>query len=499
MTKRAVVYARVSTDEQGKGYSLPTQLDACRQYAAEHHCSVVREFVDDYTGTTLDRPALNELHELVASGSVDLVICYEIDRLARKMVYQLILEEEFAKRDVTVEYVLGRYEATPEGQLMKQIRATLAEYERAKILERTLRGKKGRALAGNVYPGAQAPYGYRYVSEPHKGRLVIDPEEADVVRLIFQWYTKGDETGRLLGAGEIASKLSRMRILTRRDKQLRGPTRKLRESAVWSKSTVEKMLGNETYAGVWHWNKTVWVGKTLVDRPREQWIAVEVPPIVDRAVWETARRQAGQNKATAKRNTKYEYLMRGRLVCTRCGKRFGGYMNRLQKPARPYYQCLGQKREHAPDYENKPCRWSLRADEVDALVWEEIRQLLQHPDMLLEGVRLQQTQADTELSVLRGRIAALDNAVRELDRQRSKLLDLYLSTDELPKDSLQEKMGEIGRKRDAAAQERAELEGRAADRTPNTEDILAIEACCAELASGIDEFTFEDKERSSSC
>jgi site-specific DNA recombinase len=236
-----------------------------------------------------------------------------------------------------------------------------------------------------------------------------------------------------------------------------------------------------------------------VDRPREQWIAVEVPPIVDRAVWETARRQAGQNKATAKRNTKYEYLMRGRLVCSRCGKRFGGYMNRLQKPARPYYQCLGQKREHAPDYENKPCRWSLRADEVDALVWEEIRQLLQHPDMLLEGVRLQQTQADTELSVLRGRIAALDDAIRELDRQRSKLLDLYLSTDELPKDSLQEKMGEIGRKRDAAAQERAELEGRTADRTPNTEDILAIEACCAELASGIDEFTFEDKERSSSC
>ena len=119
------------------------------------------------------------------------------------------------------------------------------------------------------------------------------------------------------------------------------------------------MLKNETYAGVWHWNKSTWVDKKLVERPRDQWIAVDVPGIVSREVWAEARTQARANKVTAKRSTKYEYLMQGRLTCTRCGKRFGGYMNRQQKPERPYYQCLGQKREHAHDYEDKPCRWSL--------------------------------------------------------------------------------------------------------------------------------------------
>jgi site-specific DNA recombinase len=250
MSKRAVIYARVSTDEQSKGYSLPTQLEACRKYAEEQGYTVVKEYADDYSGMSMDRPALNELRSLLDQGGADVVVCYEVDRLARKVVYQLLLEEEFTRRRAVLEYVLARYDATPEGQMMKQFRGVIAEYERAKILERMARGKKGRAQAGQVTVGRIAPYGYDYVGEPHKGQLVVNEEEAKMVRLIFQWYTDGDENGDKLGAYQIARRLSERRIPTKDDTA--GYVKRKKEPGVWGKSTVQKILTNETYTGVWH-------------------------------------------------------------------------------------------------------------------------------------------------------------------------------------------------------------------------------------------------------
>src|SRR5262245_37336490 len=143
MTNLVAIYNRVSTDEQGKGYSLQTQLAGCREYA--QHCgdTIVGEFADDYTGTKLDRPELAKVHELARNGLINKVVVYEIDRLARGMVKQILIEEELAKWGVTVEYVLAAYDDNPEGRLQKNVRAVIAEYEREKFIERSIRGKKG--------------------------------------------------------------------------------------------------------------------------------------------------------------------------------------------------------------------------------------------------------------------------------------------------------------------------------------------------------------------
>ncbi len=96
MTKRVVLYARVSTDEQAeKGYSLPTQLEACRKYAQVHGLDVVCEISDDYTGTSLDRPGLDQLRGMIARREVEAVIVYTSDRWSRKLAHMLILREEF--------------------------------------------------------------------------------------------------------------------------------------------------------------------------------------------------------------------------------------------------------------------------------------------------------------------------------------------------------------------------------------------------------------------
>ena len=133
----------------------------------------------------MDRPALNELRDLISRDHIKAVIVYDIDRVARKSVYQMLIEEEFRKSGVHIEYVIGQYDDSDEGRLQKQIRASIAEYEKAKILERSKRGKRGKAKSGYVLVGSRPPYGYCVRSEPHKAWLEVDEEEAAIVQMIF--------------------------------------------------------------------------------------------------------------------------------------------------------------------------------------------------------------------------------------------------------------------------------------------------------------------------
>ena len=139
--KLAAIYSRVSTDEQTKGYSLQTQVDACHSYAQDRKYAVVEVFSDDYTGAAIDRPGLNKLRDYMYSNPLDVVIVYDLDRLARKSAYQILIEEEFNRAGVTIEYVIGQYEDSDEGRLQKQFRGIIAEYEKNKIMERSKRGK----------------------------------------------------------------------------------------------------------------------------------------------------------------------------------------------------------------------------------------------------------------------------------------------------------------------------------------------------------------------
>jgi site-specific DNA recombinase len=234
---RAAIYARVSKDEQASNFSLPTQLDECRKYAALKGYTVIIEVLEDESGTLLDRPGLDTLREMARNKSVDVLVVLELDRFARGMVKQLILEQEFNKHGVTIEYALAEYEDSPEGRLSKNIRATIAEYEREKFIERSNRGKQGRAKAGYVFPAGELnPYGYRYErSDKHKGAYVIIEHEAETVRLIFRWYVYGDEKGKKLGYIAIARRLSGMGMPTRYDQST--SRRKRSNYGAWSNIT----------------------------------------------------------------------------------------------------------------------------------------------------------------------------------------------------------------------------------------------------------------------
>lgn len=316
-----------------------------------------------------------------------MVVVYDIDRLARKAVYQMLIEEEFEALGLRVLYVLGQYADSDEGRLQKQIRAIIAEYEKAKIIERMKRGKRGKAKSGYVVVAARPPYGYKKISEPHKAWLEIDEEEAVVIRQIFEWYVYGDGDSVTMSMNEIAKRLTELKILTRGDKK--AHVYKKHSRGVWAAVTVRKILKNETYAGVWHFGKTK-MDKKLgsrngplpdkrgfgkqVPRAEEEWIAVEVPAIIDRDLFDLAQKRIRINIAQSPRNSKNKYLMKSRLRCTKCGYTYQGRTRGKYQ----YYFCKGREQRPVSMCDMLP----FTAKKLESVIWTWLKEFLQHPELI---------------------------------------------------------------------------------------------------------------------
>jgi site-specific DNA recombinase len=185
MSKRAVLYARVSGDDGKKeGRNLEGQIADGWDYVQEKGYRIVAELAEDdrgASGADWDLPKLNEALDMARRGEFDVLIVRELDRFARGLAKQLVIEGEFKRYGVEVEYILAQYDDSPEGRLNKHIRAVIAEFEREKINQRMTRGRRLAAKKGKVMlHGNRPPYGYIL----EDGMLVIYEPEAGVVRLL---------------------------------------------------------------------------------------------------------------------------------------------------------------------------------------------------------------------------------------------------------------------------------------------------------------------------
>ena len=414
--QNALLYTRVSTGVQGEGYSLPTQLQGCRAYAAELGYTVLGEFEDQHTGTELDRPGINALLAFARSTPVQVVVVYDIDRLSRTAANQAILEMELAHLGIRVEYVIGRYADTSEGDLTKLIKAAIAQYENRQSAERSVRGRQGKARAGYVVlSNLRTPYGYDLVTEPHKAWLVVNEVEAAVVRQMFAWAVAG------LSSYAIARDLSALGVLTRGDQ--RAGVVKLAAQGAWNPATVCHMLTNSVYKGEWVYFKTDQRrrnGKrTNKARPDEEHIPVSVPAIVDAATWEAAQPQ--RNKQYSRRNAKRDYLLRGLVHC-RCGRTWRGvHKSYLQ---RAYYRCPSG--EYCGWLQPCTVEGGVRQERLEAAVWQAVEGKLLDADLLRnELAQLRATVTETSVAYMQ-RLEAIAAAVADIQRKLDILLDQLL-------------------------------------------------------------------------
>src|SRR6266536_454441 len=194
MNETAAIYARVSSDRQKEQETIVSQRAALLEYAQSHQYTIPPEwqFEDDgYSGSTLVRPGLERLRDLIAEGAIAKVLMYSPDRLSRNYAYQVLLLEEFARHGTEVVFLKAPPSDTPEQRLLVQFQGMIAEYERAQLAERTRRGKRYRAKAGVINVLASlAPYGYRYVKKTETAQAYYEvvESEAEVMRKIFQLY-----------------------------------------------------------------------------------------------------------------------------------------------------------------------------------------------------------------------------------------------------------------------------------------------------------------------
>src|SRR5215475_1017283 len=388
------IYARVSSDQQAQTQTIASQVAALRDRVAADDCLLLPEceFIDEgYSGATLVRPGLERLRDLSASGGVERLYVHSPDRLARKYAYQVLLIDEFHRLGIEVVFLNRELSRSPEDELLLQVQGMVAEYERAKILERSRRGKRHAAYVGNITVMSGAPYGYRYVNKHEGGgsaRYTLIEEEARVVRQIFTWI--GQER---LSIGEGCRRLQRAEERTRT-----GRTQ-------WDRSVVWGILKNPAYKGTAAFGKTrtgplrprlrAQRNRPLQPRnavssydvPREDWVFIPVPALIEEALYEAVQEQLAENRRRARQSQRgARYLLQGLLVCKVCGYAYYGRpLSPSARKHRPrsyaYYRCVGTDSYRFGGH--RVCaNTQIRTDLVEIAVWQEVCQLLQDPHRL---------------------------------------------------------------------------------------------------------------------
>lgn len=488
MSNRAVIYARVSTEEQAEhGYSLPSQIEACRKYVQEQGWSLVGEPITDagISGAVLDRPGLERIRDMADAGEINVVVVYEIDRLTRKLAHQLLIEDELEQAGVRVHYVLGQYKDDDEGRLMKQIRGSIAEYERAKIEERMRRGKRAKVKAGSVMAHGHPPWGYKLEKADGKTQLAVFEEEAHVVRLIYQWYVSGEDIrAGPMSIGAIAKRLTEMAIPTSADKNPRMA--KKRGRGVWSHSVVHAILTNETYRGVWHYGKRRRVGTKYVINPPGTWIPVAVTPIVKSETWELAQERLRQNKALSRRNTKHPYLVGRRIKCGRCGYPMSGATIVCKNRTYRYYRCASK---YASDVASPCDQVTFNASRVDAVIWEWIGTFFLEPENLKAGLEAQKDAKEEANRPLLEKLKLVETQLAKHEQQMERLVDLYLVGD-FPKEALLKRKTHWESTIARLRAQQASLEAQLTEVSLSEEDIATIEEFAEQVCISLDTADF---------
>ena len=184
--KRAILYARVSTDEQARsGYSLAQQLEALRDYASREGYEGLEEVVDPgQSGASLERPGLDRVRDLVATGGAAVVLAQDRDRIAREPAYLFYLREEFAQHNTVLRALNDRGDDSPEGQLTDGILDQIARFERLKIAERSRRGKLRKVREGKLLAPPTPRYGFKLNAA--RDAYEVDEAEMEVIRRIFR-------------------------------------------------------------------------------------------------------------------------------------------------------------------------------------------------------------------------------------------------------------------------------------------------------------------------
>jgi len=514
--KRAILYARVSTDEQARsGYSLAQQLEALRDYAGREGYEVLEEVRDPgQSGASLERPGMDRVRDLVAAGGVSVVLAQDRDRFAREPAYHYLLRREFEEHGTKIRALNDRGDETPEGDLTDGILDQLAKYERAKITERTRRGRLQKAKEGKVIATMKPPYGFRY-NEARDGLVIHEPESA-VVEKIFRLAADGH------GTRAIQTRLYREGIPS--------PTGK----ETWHRPTLKRIVLSDTYKphtyeeaielvppaaaaalaeggayGIRWWNrfsrKSHQVSESARDgsgarryrrkvvyslRSKEEWVGTPVPAFLSRGLVERARAQVAAPRPQERKNLGRGWELRGLLRCPSCGGAMTTHTAKRDDKLYHYYRC-----HRNVDYGRHSCRQRMeRAQKAEEAMWAFVSKILKDPGRILAGIDalIERKRAELRGDPKREAKAWLER-IAEVDQERRGYLKLA-ATGRMSEEELDEALADLEVTRRTAKRELEAIGGRREEIEELEHDREAVKASWAAAVPGnLDRLTPEER------
>jgi len=493
--KIAAIYARVSTEKQEKEETIASQIEALRQATTERGYELPSEFVfidEGYSGARLDRPALDKLRDLASEGAIETILIHSPDRLAHNYAYQVVVLEELKRFGCEVIFLNHPLSQNPEQQMLLQIQGVFAEYERALITERTRGGKMFAARQGYVNWGGNPPYGYRCISKSAlmPQQILVEETEVAIVRQIYKWLVEEE-----LSSYAIQHRLTQLGIPTRNH-----------NTQGWCQSTVIEILRNTIYKGEAFYNRTCQVDarrargerglkdlrpgnlRGQAQRPKEEWIPIPVPAIIEPESWEMAQLQLARNRERAQRNnSKHDYLLRSLLRCGCCGRRLvgtwspvsgGRYVCSVRYPRNKPWSCDGR---------------SLSARQVEPFVWNYISELLSDQGLL--KTRYEEGRGDPAVDIKdeqeRERI---ERKLKALEREIERLTDAY-QAGVIELEELQQRRNRIREHSQALNGRVIEIQQKSIDKEQELRLLQGVDEFCASIRQALVEPSFSIKQR----
>ena len=481
---RAVLYARVSTDEQARsGYSLAQQIEALRAHCAHEDYKIMEEVLDEgWSGAYLERPGLDRVRDLVEAGGVGVVLAQDADRITRDPGHRAFLDDEFERLDVRLVALDDWGDDTHEGELLKFLKGWVSKGERLKIAERSRRGMLRKAREGKVILPPIPDYGF-VANETRDGYLVDEAKMVLVRRILYMVGVEAFSINR------VVSTLAAEGILTATGKRR------------WSRTMIRNMIKDDAYKphthsemtellspvvasrldpekcyGVWWFNRRrvahtqvvrraeIGGGRTyrkatkLAHRPMEEWVAVPIPDAgVPREVVEAARKAIEDNARPSAAGERSWELSGGVLRCGVCGchMRIRSAWNRKGATRRYYYTCGKSNADKTACHHRK----NHRAPDLEGEVWEHVSGIMKDPDRLREDL---ERMIELKRKSLRGdpdrEAKAWREKLSEIGHKRAAFQDMA-AEGLVTFDELKTKLADLEEARETAERELATLRG----------------------------------------
>ncbi len=350
----AVIYARFSTESQ-REESIEAQIRACREYAARNHIEIIGEYIDRAkSATSSQRPDFQRMIKDSKDGKFSVIIVHKLDRFSRDRYDSAVYKHQLNVNGVALRSVTECLDDSPESVMLESLLVGMAEYYSKNLAREVMKGLKENALQGR-HTGGIPPLGYDV--DPVTRKLVINPVEAEAVKLIFSMYLDGKTYGQI---GDLLNE--------------RGFTTKLGKQ--FSKNSLHDLLRNPKYTGVFTYSRIAakdasgkWNRRAY--KPDDEVIKVDgaIPMLISKEDFARVQEMLRRRKHnSAKFHAKRTYLLTGKVVCGECGTAYVGNCRPDKKSGREYLTYRCNNRMKRP----RCCGWEINAHILESMVLSEL-------------------------------------------------------------------------------------------------------------------------------